>query len=122
MKVAIYTLGCKVNQYETQAIEKLLRERGHIIAGFSEDADAYVINTCSVTAASGQKSRQAVRRVQREHPGAVAAVSAGSRVHNIVAAPLETGGVVSGNKGDILMRYDCQYAGVWLIVSNGLKP
>lgn len=74
MRVAIYTLGCKVNQYETQAIEKLLRERGHIIAGFSEDADAYVINTCSVTAASGQKSRQAVRRVQREHPGAVAAV------------------------------------------------
>lgn len=74
MKAAIYTLGCKVNQYETQAIEKLLRERGHTVTDFSQDADAYIVNTCSVTAVSGQKSRQAVRRLQREHPGAVVAV------------------------------------------------
>ena len=74
MKVAIYTLGCKVNQYETQAMEKLLKERGHAVTDFSRDADAYIVNTCSVTAVSGQKSRQAVRRVQREHPGAVIAV------------------------------------------------
>ena len=74
MKAAIYTLGCKVNQYETQAIEKLLRERGHTVTDFSQDADAYIVNTCSVTAVSGQKSRQAVRRVQRDHPGAVVAV------------------------------------------------
>ena len=74
MRAAIYTLGCKVNQYETQAIEKLLRERGHTVTDFSRDADAYVVNTCSVTAVSGQKSRQAVRRVRREHPGAVVAV------------------------------------------------
>ena len=73
MRAAIYTLGCKVNQYETQAMEKLLRERGHTVTDFSQDADAYIINTCSVTAVSGQKSRQAVRRVQREHPGAVVA-------------------------------------------------
>ena len=64
MRVAIDTLGCKVNQYETQAMEQLLRERGHEIAPFSGDADVYVINSCSVTAASDHKSRQAVRRIR----------------------------------------------------------
>ncbi len=74
MRAAIYTLGCKVNQYETQAVEKLLRERGHIVVDFSADADAYIVNTCSVTAVSGQKSRQVIRRARREHPAAVIAV------------------------------------------------
>ena len=74
MKVAIYTLGCKVNQYETQAMEQELRARGHETVPFSGEADAYVINTCSVTAAGDQKSRQAVHRVRREHPEAVVAV------------------------------------------------
>ena len=74
MKVAIYTLGCKVNQYETQAMEKLLKERGHAVTDFSRDADAYIVNTCSVTAVSGQKSRQVIRRARRAHPAAVIAV------------------------------------------------
>ena len=74
MKVAIYTLGCKVNQYETQAMERELRARGHETVPFGREADAYVINTCSVTAASDQKCRQAVHRARREHPGAVIAV------------------------------------------------
>ncbi len=74
MRVAIDTLGCKVNQYETQAMEQLLRERGHEIAPFSGDADVYVINSCSVTAASDHKSRQAVRRIRREHPEALVAL------------------------------------------------
>ena len=74
MKVAIYTLGCKVNQYETQAMEQALRARGHEVVPFSQAADAYVVNTCSVTAVSDQKSRQAVHRARRTHPGAVVAV------------------------------------------------
>ena len=74
MKVAIYTLGCKVNQYESQAMERELRARGHETVPFSQEADAYVINTCSVTAAGDQKSRQAVHRARREHPLAVVAV------------------------------------------------
>ena len=74
MKVAIYTLGCKVNQYETQAMEQELVSRGHEIVDFSGDADAYVVNTCSVTGISDQNSRQAVHRVQRSHPNAVVAV------------------------------------------------
>ncbi|MEG1594157.1 MAG: tRNA (N(6)-L-threonylcarbamoyladenosine(37)-C(2))-methylthiotransferase MtaB, partial [Oscillibacter sp.] len=60
MRVAIYTLGCKVNQYETQAMEQLLRSRGHTVVDGSETAEAYVVNTCSVTAVSDQKSRQAI--------------------------------------------------------------
>ena len=74
MKVAIYTLGCKVNQYETQAIEQTLRARGHEVVPFTEEADAYVINSCSVTAVSDQKSRQMLHRVRRQHPDAVAAL------------------------------------------------
>ena len=74
MKVAIYTLGCKVNQYETQAMEQALRARGHEIVPFAEEADAYIVNTCSVTAVSDQKSRQVIHGVQRKHPAAVVAV------------------------------------------------
>ena len=74
MKVAIYTLGCKVNQYETQAMEKILRERGHEITDFSQEADAYVVNTCSVTAVSDQKSRQMIHHIRRQRPGALVAV------------------------------------------------
>ena len=74
MRVAIYTLGCKMNQYETQAMEQLLRRKGHQVVDFSEEADAYVVNTCSVTAVSDQKSRKVLHRVRRERPGAVLAV------------------------------------------------
>ena len=74
MKVAISTLGCKVNQYETQAMEQELRRRGHEIVDFSDAADAYVVNSCSVTAVSDRKSRQQLYRVRREHPAAVAAL------------------------------------------------
>ena len=74
MRVAIYTLGCKVNQYETQAMERELTARGHQVVDFAAEADAYVVNTCSVTAVSDQKSRQVIHRVQRDHPGAVVAV------------------------------------------------
>ena len=75
MKVAIYTLGCKVNQYETQAMEQELRRRGHEVVEFAAEADAYVINSCSVTAVSDQKSRQVLHRVRRKHPEAVAALA-----------------------------------------------
>ena len=74
MKIAIYTLGCKVNQYETQAMEQELRRRGHQVVPFEEAADAYVVNSCSVTAVSDRKSRQMLYRVRREHPQAVLAL------------------------------------------------
>ena len=69
MRVAIYTLGCKVNQYETQAMEQELRRRGHTLVPFEDQADAYIINTCSVTAVSDRKSRQMIRRAKTHNPG-----------------------------------------------------
>ena len=74
MKYIIYTLGCKVNQYETQAIEALLVSRGHKPCAEGEIADAVIVNTCAVTAEAGRKSRQAIHRLREETPGAVAAV------------------------------------------------
>ena len=70
---AIYTLGCKVNQYETQAMEQELRRRGHELVDFEDSADAYIIKTCSVTAVSDKKSRQMIRRAKRRSPNAVVA-------------------------------------------------
>lgn len=74
MKIAIYTLGCKVNQYETQAMETILRQRGHELVEFEEPADAYIVNTCTVTAVSDKKSRQMIRRARRRSQDAVVAV------------------------------------------------
>ncbi len=74
MKYIISTLGCKVNQYETQAMESFLAERGFERAVPGEIADAVIVNTCAVTAESGRKSRQMIRRLRDENPGAVLAV------------------------------------------------
>ena len=74
MKIAICTLGCKVNQYETQAMERTLAGRGHTLVPFEDQADAYIINTCTVTAVSDKKSRQMIRRARKRSPGAVVAV------------------------------------------------
>ena len=74
MRFAVYTLGCKVNQYESQALERAGAARGHVLVPFEEQADAYIINTCTVTAVSDQKNRQLIRRVRRERPEAVVAV------------------------------------------------
>ncbi|NBI10201.1 tRNA (N(6)-L-threonylcarbamoyladenosine(37)-C(2))-methylthiotransferase MtaB [Colidextribacter sp. OB.20] len=74
MRVAFCTLGCKVNQYETQALEQLFAARGHDLVPFEGEADAYIINTCTVTAVSDKKSRQTVRQARKRAPGAVVAV------------------------------------------------
>ena len=71
MRIAIYTLGCKVNQYETQAMEQELTARGHELVDFEQPADAYIINTCSVTAISDKKSRQMIRRARKLNPDAI---------------------------------------------------
>ena len=73
MRIALYTLGCKVNQYETQAMEQELTAQGHELVAFEEPADAYIINTCSVTAVSDKKSRQMIRRAKKMNPHAIVA-------------------------------------------------
>ena len=74
MKYIIATLGCKVNQYESEAMEQLLQSHGHTPCAEGESADAVIVNTCAVTAEAGRKSRQAIHRLREENPGAVAAV------------------------------------------------
>ena len=74
MKFAFYTLGCKVNQYETQAMEQLLTARGHTLCAFSEPCDCYIVNTCTVTAVSDKKSRNILRRARKMSPDAVIGV------------------------------------------------
>ncbi len=75
MKVKFYTLGCKVNQYESQAMLESLLAQGFQAAGEEEPADVVVVNSCTVTAQSDQKARQALRRMKRKNPGAVAVLA-----------------------------------------------
>lgn len=74
-KAAFYTLGCKVNQYETEAMAELFAAADYEICDFSEKADVYVINTCSVTNMGDRKSRQIIRRAKKTNPDAVIAVT-----------------------------------------------
>ena len=70
MKVAFHTLGCKVNQYDSQAMLELFEAAGYEAGGFEDICDIYVINTCTVTGTGDKKSLQAVRRAQRLNPDA----------------------------------------------------
>lgn len=72
-RVASHALGCKVNQYESEAIAELFAERGYEIVGIDEPADIYIINTCTVTNFGDKKSRQLIRKVKRLNDGAVVA-------------------------------------------------
>lgn len=74
-KAAFYTLGCKVNQYETEAMSELFEKSGYEIVDFNSPADVYVINTCSVTSMSDRKSRQMIRRANKLNPSAIIAVA-----------------------------------------------
>lgn len=70
-KAAFYTLGCKVNQYETEAMAEAFEKAGYAVVDFEEAADVYVINTCTVTGLSSRKSRQAIRRAKQRNRNAV---------------------------------------------------
>ena len=75
MKIAFHTLGCKVNQYETEAMKEQFASAGHDIVGEEDFADAYVINTCTVTHMADRKSRQYIRKMKRVNPEAIVAVT-----------------------------------------------
>ncbi len=91
-KAALHNLGCKVNAYETEAMQELLEENGYQIVSFDEEADIYIINTCSVTNTADRKSRQMLSRARKKNPDAVivaagcyvqAQADAGARDENI---------------------------------------
>ena len=69
--IAFYTLGCKVNQYETNAMTQKFAEKGYEILGFDTNADIYIINTCTVTHIADKKSRQIIRHAKQQNPEAI---------------------------------------------------
>ena len=111
MRVAIYTLGCKVNQYETQAMEQELLRRGHTLVPAETEADGYIVNTCSVTAISDKKSRQMIRRCHKLNPNAVVAAcgcyvqAAGEKLEEDTAIDLIIGNNKKKDLVDILENF-----------------
>ena len=100
MKVAFYTLGCKVNHYETAAMAELFTAAGHQVVDFSEPADAYIVNTCTVTAVADQKSRQMLSRAHAQAPHAlIVAVGCYSEVAREKVASLPGVDLVLGTGG-----------------------
>jgi len=97
-KAALHNLGCKVNAYETEAMQQMLEEAGYEIVPFSEYADVYVINTCSVTNMADRKSRQMLHKAKKQNPDAVI-VGAGCYVQTKEAKALvdENINIVIGN-------------------------
>ena len=111
MTVGFYTLGCKVNQYETQALSRLLENQGIMTVALSERPDVIVLNSCTVTAESDRKDRQMLRRLRREHPSAVLILTGCMpQAFPDRAAGLMEADIVTGNAGNdrlpaLLERY-----------------
>ena len=105
MKAAFYTLGCKVNQYETESIREQFRKAGYEIVAEGDPADVYVVNTCTVTNLADRKSRQYIRKAHRLNPDAVICVTGcyaqvdREKVESIEGVSLVTG---TDRKGMIL--------------------
>ncbi len=109
MKAAYYTLGCKVNQYDTQVMRDRLESAGYQTVAFDEKADVYIVNTCTVTQISDKKSRQTVSRVKRMNPKSILIVcGCFSQVAPNAAAALDGVDIVLGtsNRKDVLSYID----------------
>ena len=99
MKAAFYTMGCQVNQYESQALSELLSKNGYEIVDSRQDADIYIINSCTVTAAADQKTRQSVRRFKRSHPQSIVVLTGCMpQAYPKVADSLPEADIIIGNK------------------------
>lgn len=99
MKVYFYSLGCKVNQYDTETMKELFAGAGWTISDTPEGCQAIVINSCTVTAVSDQKTRQAVRRFKRNVPGAIVVLTGCMpQAFPKKAADLDAADLVVGNR------------------------
>lgn len=111
MKAAFFTLGCKVNQYESQAMAQNLEKHGFTITDHTEEADVYIINSCTVTGESDRKTRQTVRRFKKQHPDSVVVLTGCMPQANPEAGnKLGEADIVIGNKSnrfihDYIMQY-----------------
>ena len=112
-KAAFHNLGCKVNSYETEAMQQLLEDAGYEIVPFREGADVYIINTCSVTNVADRKSRQMLHRAKKMNPSAaVVAVgcyvqAAGAELKKDEAVDLIVG---NNQKKDLVQILDDYFA------------
>ena len=97
MKFSFYTLGCKTNQYETQAMEQLLVQKGHEIGTWEDDCQGYIVNTCSVTAVADKKNRAVIRRCRKLHPDAIIAVCGCYSQHDADAVRALGADVIGGS-------------------------
>ncbi len=111
-KLAFYTLGCKVNQYETNAMIEKFINKGYEIVDFEDIADIYVINTCTVTNMSDRKSRQIIRRVKQINPKSMLVVTgcyaqvAGKELEKIGEIDLIVGNTEKKNIVDIVEKHE----------------
>lgn len=107
MKAAFYTLGCKVNQYESQAMAQSLEKHGFTIVDSGEEADIYVINSCTVTAESDRKTRQTVRHFKKLHPQSIVVLTGCmTQATPESGNALEEADIVIGNKtNDLLYKH-----------------
>lgn len=104
MHVKFYTLGCKVNQYETQELTELLQKNGYTVTLQDENADVFVVNSCTVTAESDRKTRQTVRRLKRNFPqSAVVLTGCMPQAFPAQAQALDAADIVLGNKNNCLL-------------------
>lgn len=102
MKIAFFTLGCKVNQYESQAMAERMVKRGFELVSPNEKADVYVINSCTVTAESDRKTRQTVRRFKRKNPDSIVVLTGCMpQAFPEDADALKEADIVLGNKNNI---------------------
>lgn len=113
MKVKFYTLGCKVNQYESQAMAERLQKHGFEITG-DKSADVFVVNSCTVTASADQKTRRAVRRFKRNNPGSIVILTGCMpQAYPEKSNELIEADIVLGNKNnallpDLLLQYQAE--------------
>ena len=102
--VATQTLGCKVSQYESEAIAEAFERYGYEVRSFDEVCDVYIINTCTVTAESDRKSRQMIRRAIKKNPSAIVCVcGCYSQTSSDEVANIEGVGVVIGTKDKLTL-------------------
>lgn len=114
MKAAFYTLGCKVNQAESEYMAEILQKAGFDIVNYNEEADYYIINSCTVTATADQKTRQSVRRFKRNHPDSIVILTGCMpQAFPDDAKKLEQADIILGNKNDndilsLINRYNIE--------------
>jgi len=128
MKAAFYTLGCKVNQYETNAVAQEFRRHGYVIVEEDQKADVYVVNSCSVTRMADRKSRQYMRRMKKRNPQAVVVLmGCYPQTNPLETAQLEEADIVLGTENklsvpDLVDRFLAERKRINVLLDSGAAP